>query len=97
MTQHLVAEILSHYLTLAERMNDVCSRLLIPGEDLFGRIARGKAHFTSSDLFSYLLTLPVMFTCQDSENIFTALLLDKTQTKISLDDFRRVVVGLPWA
>lgn len=66
------------YLKFIEEMSDICRSANIPISDLFDKIARGRATFTSSDLFSFLLTLPVIFSTEDTDVICQGLQLDKS-------------------
>lgn len=66
------------YLKFIEEMSDMCKSANIPITELFDQIARDKDAFTSSDLFSFMLNLPVIFSTEDTDVICQGLKLDKS-------------------
>jgi|LauGreDrversion4_2_1035121.scaffolds.fasta_scaffold16789_2 hypothetical protein len=65
------------YLTFIQEMSDICKSDPMPITELFDNIAKGKDFFTTQDLFSFILSLPVIFTIEDTEVICRGLKLDK--------------------
>lgn len=59
---------------------------VIPKE-FFNQISKGKKSFSSEDLFSFMLKLPVIFSTNDTQTIVSGFQLAKGGNDVVFSDF----------
>ena len=88
-TLQIIATILDLWIEFIHQLGQM--QLGMACQELWAAIAGKKKQWTQSDLFSYLLNLPVIYSTSDTENIFRCLQMDKTAIQADIEDFMAIV------